>query len=138
MDYNPPFTLSFSLPHDVPLPSGSEPGKLVWLFGEQGAGTPGHEKERERRVNRVFLSFHTMRNSLSITLRDLKIAKFKKRGRMLRCGPEFDAYLAAVGAHGEGKVPQSVIAALTACMGEPVNKAKGATVAYHLTKYVRR
>jgi hypothetical protein len=96
------------------------------------------KRERERRVNRVFLSFHTMRNSLSITLRDLKIAKFKKRGRMLRCGPEFDAYLAAVGAHGEGKVPQSVIAALTACMGEPVNKAKGATVAYHLTKYVRR
>jgi hypothetical protein len=59
----------------------------------------------------------------SISLRDLRIAKLQKRIRFTPCGPELDAFLAAVAAHGgdEDDIPTGVKMALSRCMEASVS-----------------
>ncbi len=61
----------------------------------------------------------------SISLRDLRIAKLQKRIRFTPCGPELDAFLAAVAAHGgdEDSIPTGVKMALSRCMEASVSNA---------------
>ena len=59
----------------------------------------------------------------SISLRDLRIAKLQKRMRIQTCGPELDAYLAAVAAAGgnEDDIYPAVKMALSRCMEASVS-----------------
>ena len=59
----------------------------------------------------------------SISLRDLRIAKLQKRMRIQTCGPELDAYLAAVAAAGgnEDDIHPGVKMALSRCMESSVS-----------------
>ena len=59
----------------------------------------------------------------SSSLRDLRIAKLQKRIRFTPCGPELDAFLAAVAAHGgdEDSIPTGVKMALSRCMEASVS-----------------
>ena len=79
---------------------------------------------------------------LSISLRELRIAKMERKMRMTPCGGEFEAYLAALARVGSdsSQVPDSISKALTDCMDKSrqSKKLKEASVQYHLAKFVKR
>ena len=79
---------------------------------------------------------------LSISLRELRIAKLERRIRQTPCGGEFEAYLAALARVGgdSSQVPDSIPKALTDCMNKSrlSIKQKEASVQYHLAKFVKR
>lgn len=78
--------------------------------------------------------------SLSISLRDLRIAKIERKSRMTPCGSEFDAYLSALArvAGDDTKVPDGLSKALLDCMGRERINRRPASVQFHLAKFVKR
>ncbi len=78
--------------------------------------------------------------SLSISLRDLRIAKIERRTRVTPCGTEFDAYLSALArvAGDDSKVPEGISKALLDCMGRDRINQRPASVQFHLAKFVKR
>jgi len=79
---------------------------------------------------------------LTLSIKDLRLAKFGKGRRIAPCTAEFDAYLAALArVKGDGgDVPLSVRKALDLCMqgARQVGGARKAGIAYHLSKFVAR
>ena len=105
--------------------------------------------------------------TLSITLRDLRVAKLNRRVRANPCTEELDTFLTAISIYGEGKVPIAVSKRLADCMDQVVSythcnmsgflirlsfscislalalllfqvpKTKSATVQFHLSKFVK-
>jgi hypothetical protein len=80
------------------------------------------------------------KNIQSISLKDLRLAKFGKGRPIRRCSQEFDAYLAAMARVGEKEhlVPIAIATALSDCIGETTVVSNKAGVAYHLSKFVKR
>lgn len=78
--------------------------------------------------------------SLSISLRDLRIAKIERKSRMTPCGAEFDAYLSGLARAGgdDSKVPDGLSKALLECMGRDNKVNRPASVQFHLAKFVKR
>jgi len=81
------------------------------------------------------------RSGVSITLRDLRVAKLEKKQRVAPCRVELEAFLAATARFGgdDSKVPAVISRALADCM-QTANKGKaqGASVQFHLAKHVKR
>ena len=78
--------------------------------------------------------------SLSISLRDLRIAKIERRTRVTPCGNELEAYLSALArvAGDDSNVPESLSKALKDCMGKDRISQRPASVQFHLAKFVKR
>jgi hypothetical protein len=78
--------------------------------------------------------------SLSISLRDLRIAKIERKSRFTACGGEFDAYLSALArvAGDDSRVPEALSKALLDCMGREKISGRPASVQFHLAKFVKR
>jgi len=74
----------------------------------------------------------------SITLRDLRIAKLEKRQRIAPCRFEFEAFMNALSRFNgdDSKVPAEISLALTDCMASREKRAKPASVAFHLAKFI--
>ena len=68
--------------------------------------------------------------SLSISLRDLRIAKIERKSRFTACGGEFDAYLSALArvAVTDSRVPEALSKALLDCMGREKISGRPASV----------
>jgi len=80
------------------------------------------------------------RSGVSITLRDLRVAKLEKKQRVAPCRLELEAFLAATARCGgdDTKVPPMIARALADCMQATTSKSKGASVQFHLAKFVKR
>lgn len=75
---------------------------------------------------------------ITITLRDLRLAKLEKKQRITPCRTELDAFLAAVARYGDANVPSFIERALAKCMAEDRTSEKQASVKFHLAKFVKR
>ncbi len=60
------------------------------------------------------------RRAVSISLRDLRIAKLEKKMRFVPCSEELDAYINALSIYGDEKIPTSFQVALSECIKEKV------------------
>ena len=60
------------------------------------------------------------RRAVSISLRDLRIAKLEKKIRFVPCSEELDSYINALSIFGEDKIPSSFQVALSECIKEKV------------------
>jgi len=80
------------------------------------------------------------RSGVSITLRDLRVAKLEKKQRVAPCRLELEAFLAAAARFGgdDTKVAPEIARALADCMQANTVKTKGASVQFHLAKHVKR
>lgn len=80
------------------------------------------------------------RSGVTITLRDLRVAKLEKKQRIAPCRMELEAFLAATARYGgdDTKVPLSIARALSDCMQATTIKTSGASVQFHLAKFVKR
>ena len=80
------------------------------------------------------------RGLATLTLRDLRLARFDKKMRNAPCGAELDAYLSAL-ARCDGndeKIPASIQDALADCMGHSRASLKPASIKFHVAKFVDR
>jgi hypothetical protein len=80
------------------------------------------------------------RKSVSITLRDLRVAKLEKKARISPCSKELDAYLSSLARFNDNdeKVPIMISKALANCMQLRAESAKPASLQFHLAKFVSR
>ena len=80
------------------------------------------------------------RKSVSITLRDLRVAKLEKKARISPCSKELDAYLASLARFNDNddKVPLIISKALANCMQLRGDSVKPASLQFHLAKFVSR
>ena len=80
------------------------------------------------------------RKSVSITLRDLRVAKLEKKARISPCSKELDAYLASLARFNDNdeKVPLMISKALANCMQLRGERVKPASLQFHLAKFVSR
>lgn len=73
-----------------------------------------------------------MSNRLTISLRDLRVAKLAKNTKAAPCAKEFEAFLAMSAARGDDGVPEAVKKALSACMDGRVGKSSVSSTFYFL------
>lgn len=80
------------------------------------------------------------RSGITITLRDLRVAKLEKKQRVAPCRMELENFLAATVRYGgdDTKVPVIIAKALADCMQQSTKKTAGASVQFHLAKHVKR
>lgn len=80
------------------------------------------------------------RSGVSISLRDLRVAKLEKKQRVAPCRMELENFLAATVRYGgdDTKVPAMIARALAECMQLSTKKTQGASVQFHLAKHVKR
>lgn len=57
---------------------------------------------------------------VSITLKDLKVAKVTKKIRASPCTPELEAYISSIAEHGEKKIPHQIAKAFFDCTEKQV------------------
>jgi hypothetical protein len=62
---------------------------------------------------------------ITLSLKDLRIAKIQKNHRIAPCGKELEAYLSslAMSDGDDANVPPSVVNALEQCLGQPVSRS---------------
>eukprot|EP01039_Chlorochromonas_danica_P007095 gene7095-7847_t len=78
-------------------------------------------------------------SSVSITLKDLKVAKVTKKVRVNPCTPELEAYINAIAEHGgDKKIPLQIAKAFFDCSEKQGKKNDANTTNYHLSKFVIR
>lgn len=80
------------------------------------------------------------RGLATLTLRDLRLARFDKKIRNAPCGAELDAYLSALARFdgNDEKIPASIQDALAECMGQSRASLKPASIKFHVAKFVDR
>jgi hypothetical protein len=80
------------------------------------------------------------RTGVTITLRDLRVAKLDRNQRVAPCRMELENFLAATQRYGgdDTKVPKMIAQALADCMQGSTKSTKGASLAFHLAKHVVR
>lgn len=73
---------------------------------------------------------------ITLSLKDLRIAKIQKNHRMAPCGKELEAFLSALAMNDgdDSNVSPGVVNALEACLGQPVSCA----VLLYFRSHVRR